>query len=111
MSKGMEMMLKQFGITPEKIQEMAEPVVTAILNKVAEFDANQERRHTDLVGLIAQNTNMLLARFDILEQMLREETGATQPAGVGGATSEIDPETLAAVEASHEMEDTITLES
>jgi len=68
---GMDVLLKQFGLTPEKIEEMARPVVTAILDKVSEFDANEERRHMEV-----------MARFDKLEAL----HGTTEPAGEGMAT-------------------------
>lgn len=105
---GMDVLLKQFGLTPDKIEEMARPVVTAILNKVAEFDANEERRHAEV-----------MVRLD----KIAEQFGSTEPAGEGESIQVGDDE-LAQMEANilnprplvdeddeYEMEDTITLES
>lgn len=74
---GIQMMLDAFGITPDKLQEMVKPITDAI----EKLDANNAER---VFGLDA----MITARFDALEQLVREQGGEIEAAGYGVATRE-----------------------
>jgi hypothetical protein len=69
---GIEMLMSQFGITPEKLAEMVKPITDAI----QQLDANNAERINSLSVLIT-------TRFDLLEQLVREQGGDVEAAGEG----------------------------